>query len=97
MQALNSTVKSSATVSGRPVFAVVAVLAILVAGAFGAVVGASGQEQATTLDVLGVASFPMTPISMAAFGMAATAGALALLFGLVTVASRYDETADRRQ
>lgn len=43
-----------------------------------------------TMDLLGVVSFPMTPVSMAAFGMAATAVVLAVLFGLVSLASEYD-------
>ena len=85
---------SDATVSGRPIFAAVAVLVVLVAGGMGAVVGASGQERAVAMDILGVISFPMTPVSMAAFGMLATGSVLALLFGLVSVAARYDDAAD---
>lgn len=85
---------SDATVSGRPIFAVVATIVVLVAGGIGAVVGASGQERDVAMDLLGVVSFQMTPTSMAAFGMVVTAGVLALLFGLVSVAAGYDDTAD---
>ena len=81
---------STSEISGRPIFAAVAVLVVLVAGGIGAIVGASGQARAVSMDLLGVVSFPMTPVSMAAFGMLLTAGVLALLFGLVTVASQYD-------
>ncbi|PSP55717.1 hypothetical protein BRC82_03795 [Halobacteriales archaeon QS_1_67_19] len=86
---------SDAEISGRPIFAIVAVVVVLVGGLLGGIVGTTGQERAMTMDLLGVVSFPMTPVSMAAFGMAVTALALAALFGLVRVASRYDEP-DRR-
>jgi hypothetical protein len=89
-------VNSTSDISGRPIFAAVAVLVVLVAGGIGAVVGASGQERAVAMDLLGVVSFPMTPVSMAAFGMLVTAGVLALLFGLVALAARYDEAGGAR-
>ena len=87
---------SDATVSGQPIFAVVAVLVVLVSGGMGAVVGASGQERAVAMDLLGLVSFQMTPVSMAVFGMVVTAAVLALLFGLVSVASRYDDQTGER-
>lgn len=82
---------SEETVSGRPIFAAGAVIVVLIAGVLGAIVGASGQERDVPMDLLGVLSFQMTPAGMAIFGMAVTAGVLALLFGLVSVASQYDE------
>ncbi|NEU57439.1 hypothetical protein [Halorussus sp. MSC15.2] len=78
-------------ISSRPIFAAVAVVVVLVAGGIGAVVGASGQERAVTMDLFGVVSFGMTPLSMATFGMLVTASTLAVLFTLVSVASRYDD------
>ncbi|MFC7080943.1 DUF7520 family protein [Halorussus caseinilyticus] len=86
---------TNATVSGRPIFAAVAVIVVLLAGGIGAIVGASGQKRAVSMDLLGVVSFQMSPVSMAAFGMLVTAGVLALLFGLVTLASRYDDADER--
>jgi hypothetical protein len=88
-------VNTDSTISSRPIFAAVSVVVVLVAGGLGAIVGASGQERAVAMDLLGVVSFQMTPVSMAAFGMAVTASVLALLFGLVSVASRYDEAGGR--
>ena len=85
---------TESTVSSRPIFAAVAAIVVLIAGGIGAVVGASGQERAVAMDLLGVVSFQMTPVSMAAFGMVVTAAVLALLFGLVSVAARYDDAAD---
>ena len=77
--------------SSRPIFGVVAVVIVLLAGGIGAIVGASGQQRSVAMDLFGVVSFPMTPVSMAAFGVLVTAGLLAVLFSLVSVASRYDE------
>jgi len=89
-------VTTESTVSSRPIFAAVAAIVVLIAGGIGAVVGASGQERAVAMDLLGVVAFQMTPVSMAAFGMVVTAAVLALLFGLVSVASRYDDQTGER-
>jgi hypothetical protein len=88
-------VTTDSTISSQPIFAAVSIIIILIAGGIGSIVGASGQERAVAMDLLGVLSFEMTPISMAVFGMAVTASVLALLFGLVSVASRYDEQGER--
>ncbi|WP_135827955.1 DUF7520 family protein [Halorussus halobius] len=77
--------------SGRPVFLVGAVAVVLIGGGLGAIVGASGQQRDASVDLLGVVSFEMTPVAMTAFGVLTTAGLLAVLFGLVRVASRYDD------
>lgn len=87
---------TDSTVSSRPIFAAVAVIVVLIAGGIGAIVGASGQERAVAMDLLGVLSFQMTPVSMAVFGMVVTAAVLALLFGLVSIASQYDDQAGER-
>ena len=79
-------------ISSRPVFLVAATTAIAVAGGLGFVVGAIRQERGRSMDLL-VAQFEMSSVSMALFGMLLTAGVLALLFGLVSVASRYDRDA----
>jgi pseudouridine-5'-phosphate glycosidase len=89
-------VSTDETISSRPIFAAVAVIVVLVAGGIGAIVGASGQNRAVSMDLLGVVSFQMTPVSMAAFGMVVTASVLALLFGLVSVAARYDDQTGER-
>ncbi|USZ68956.1 hypothetical protein NGM10_04265 [Halorussus salilacus] len=82
-------------ISGRPVFAIVAIAVVALAGLLGAVVGASGQERGVAMDLAGVVSFGMTPVSMAAFGVLATGSVLAVLFGLVSIASKYDEGSAR--
>jgi len=84
-------VSTDRTISGRPIFAAGAAAVVLVGGGLGAIVGASGQERDASVDLLGLVSFEMTPVAMTAFGVLLTAGVLALLFGLVRVASRYDD------
>ncbi|NHN57899.1 MULTISPECIES: hypothetical protein [Halorussus] len=83
-------------ISSRPIFGVLAVVIVLVAGGIGAVVGASGQQRAVPMDLFGLVSFPMTPVSMAAFGMLLTGAVMAVLFSLVSVASRYDDEVGER-
>ncbi|UPV99193.1 hypothetical protein M0R88_11725 [Halorussus gelatinilyticus] len=87
---------SDSTISSRPIFAGVSVVVVLVAGGIGAIVGASGQKREVAMNLLGVVSFQMSPVVMAAFGMVLTASVLALLFGLVSVASRYDDETGER-
>lgn len=83
-------------ISGRPIFAVVVVVVLSLSGLIGLVVGTTGQERGMSMELAGVVSFAMTPVSMAAFGVLVTASVFALLFGLVSVASRYDAETDRR-
>lgn len=85
---------TDATISGRPLFAIAGTVVVLIAGGFGALVGATGQERDASADLLGVVSFEMTPLSMAAFGVVATSLILLVLFGLVRVASQYDTTTE---
>ncbi|WP_227355286.1 DUF7520 family protein [Haladaptatus salinisoli] len=77
-------------VSGRPIFLATAAVVVLVAGGIGFVVGTTGQNRGTTMDLFGVPLFEMSPAVMAVFGMAVTTGVLVLLFGLVSYASRFD-------
>ena len=83
---------SEATIPGRPIFVATAVVVVLIAGGMGLLVGASGQKRGMTMDLLGVVAIPMTPISVATVGVVVTVTVLVALFGLVSVASRYDET-----
>ncbi|WP_158057608.1 DUF7520 family protein [Halorussus halophilus] len=76
--------------SSRPIFAVVAVVVIALSGLMGAVVGTTGQERGRAMELLGVELFQFSPVSMALFGMVLTTCVLALLFGLVSFASKRD-------
>lgn len=75
---------------GRRVFLVIAVSVVLIAGGLGFVVGANGASVAPTITVLGRFALPTTPATMTVYGMLLAAVSLAALFGLVTVASRFD-------
>ncbi|WP_266075954.1 DUF7520 family protein [Haladaptatus caseinilyticus] len=81
---------SERIVSSRPIFLATATTIVLVAGGIGFVVGTTGQNRGTTMDLFGVPLFEMSPIAMALFGMVLTTFVLILLFSLVTYASRYD-------
>ncbi len=81
---------SERVISSRPVFLVTATVVVLVAGGIGFVVGTTGQNRGTTMNLFGLSLFEMTPVTMALFGMLLTACVLALLFGLVSYASQYD-------
>jgi hypothetical protein len=83
---------SERVISARIVLLAAAATVVLAAGGLGFVVGTTGQNRGRSMDLL-VTQFQMSPLSMAAFGMVLTAVVFAVLFGLVSVASRYDETA----
>lgn len=55
----------------------------------GYVVAANNAVDAVT--VFGVATVPGTPVAMALYGVVLASAVLGVLFGLVTVASRYDD------
>lgn len=76
--------------SGRPLFAAAGAVVVVMAAVIGAVVGATGEARGATMEFFGVSLFGMTPVSMAVFGVLVTSAVLALVFGLVSLASRYD-------
>jgi hypothetical protein len=76
---------------GRRIFVVVGVTVVFLAGLLGFFVGANGADVAPAISVLGVFSLPTTPVTMTLYGMGLAVVSLAGLFGLVTLASRFDE------
>jgi hypothetical protein len=76
---------------GRRIFVVVGVTVVFLAGLLGFFVGANGADVAPAISVLGVFSLPTTPVTMTLYGMVLAVVSLAGLFGLVTLASRFDE------
>lgn len=84
---------SERVISSRPVFLATATVVVLVAGGIGFVVGTTGQNRSTTMNLFGVPLFEMSPVTMALFGMLLTTCVLALLFSLVSYASRHDTDA----
>lgn len=76
--------------SGRSLLGLAGAVVVLMSALIGVFVGTTGQERGMSME-LGVVSFQMTPVSMAVFGVLVTTATLAVLFGLVNVASRYDD------
>ncbi|WP_318570061.1 DUF7520 family protein [Salinigranum marinum] len=76
---------------GRPIFVVIAVTVVLLAGVIGFFVGSNGATVAPAIQVVGGIALPTTPVTMTLYGMAIAVLSLGGLFGLVTLASRFDE------
>ncbi|AUV81880.1 hypothetical protein C2R22_09645 [Salinigranum rubrum] len=76
---------------GRRVFLVVAVTVVLIAGGIGFFVGANGASVAPTITLFGGLVLPTTPVTMAVYGMLLAVVSLGVLFGLVTLASRFED------
>lgn len=76
---------------GRRIFGVVAVTVVCLAGVIGFVVGSNGATVAPAVPIVGRFSVPITPVTMTLYGMGLAALSLAGLFGLVSVASRFDD------
>ena len=64
---------------------------ILLGGVLGVFVGANGAETIPELTVLDLLTIPVTPAAMGAYGMVVVAAALGGLYGLLSIASRYDQ------
>ena len=78
------------TRNGREVLGVVVVTAILVGVGLGWVVGTSPKVQ--HISIFDTVLFHPTPMSMAFYGGTAATIGLAVVFGIVTVLSRFDDS-----
>ena len=77
--------------SGKRVFGIVVVSAILIGAGFGLIVGTSPDvKHVSLLDLL---VFHPTPTGMALFGATAATVGLTCILGIVTVLSRFDDAA----
>ena len=66
---------------------------VLLGGLLGLFVGANGGEALSELTLFGVLTVPVSPLAMTLYGMVVVAVAIALLYGAVSLASRYDSNA----
>jgi len=82
---------------GRRIFLVIVVAVVLLAGGIGFFVGANGASVAPTITVFGGIDIPTTPATMTLYGMVLALVSLGVLFGLVTLASRFDDVDDTDQ
>ena len=76
---------------GSRIFLVIGVTVVFLAGLLGFFVGSNGAAVAPSITVFGQFSVPTTPATMTVYGMLLALVSLAVLFGLVTVASQFDE------
>ena len=63
---------------------------ILLGGLLGFIVGGNGGETLRELTLFGVLTVPVSPVAMTLYGMIVIAVAISLLYGAVSLASRYD-------
>ncbi len=77
---------------GRRILLALGGIGVLIGGLLGFVVGANSAE-AGDITVGGVLAVPITPAAMTLYGMVVVALAVAALFGLISLASRFDTNA----
>ncbi|MFC6785709.1 hypothetical protein ACFQFH_07295 [Halobaculum halobium] len=82
---------SAVEASGRPYLIGAAAVVTLFAAAAGYVVAANNAVGSVT--VFGAVTVPGTPTAVAAYGAVLSLAVLGVLFGLVTVAARFDDDA----
>ncbi|XVH31489.1 DUF7520 family protein [Haloferacaceae archaeon DSL9] len=76
--------------SGRRVFLFLGIVVIAIGGLLGLFVGANGAEVTPELTPLGLVSVPVTPGTVALYGMVVAALFVGGLYGAVSFASRFD-------
>ncbi|MFC6825446.1 DUF7520 family protein [Halopelagius fulvigenes] len=77
---------------GRRILLGVGAVVVALAGIVGFFVGSNGAETVPRAAVLGgLVTIPTTPLSMSLYAVFVTTAVLAALFGLVAVASRYED------
>lgn len=77
---------------GRRILLALGGIGVLIGGLLGFVVGANSTEPGE-ITVGGLVAVPITPGAMTLYGMVVVAVALAALFGLISLASRFDTNA----
>jgi len=66
---------------------------VLLGGVLGFFVGANGGEALSEVTLLGILTVPVSPAAMTLYGMAVVGVAVGLLYGAVSLASRFDTDA----
>ena len=66
---------------------------VLIGGLLGFVVGANSGGELTEITVGGLVAVPLSPGAMTLYGMAVVAIAVSALYGLISIASRFDSNA----
>lgn len=84
------TIQSDDTGVGRRILLSLGVGMIALGGVLGFVVGANGGGEFNTIKPFGLLTVPISPGAMTLYGMVVITVAIGTLYGLVSVASRYD-------
>jgi hypothetical protein len=83
---------SGQTGLGRTILLAVGATVVAISGVLGFFIGTNGAEVAPQSAVLGGAlTLPTTPLAMTLYAMAVSTVVLVSLFGLVSLASRFDD------
>lgn len=80
---------------GRRVLLAVGVAVVCTTGLIGYVAGTNNTGRVAAVELFGLVSVPTTGLAWATVGVALAAVGLAVLFGLVELASRFDEAGGR--
>jgi hypothetical protein len=78
------------TGAGRRILLLLGGGTVVLGGVLGFVVGANGGGGIDAIEPLGLVTVPITPGAMTLYGMGLIALAIGVLYGLVSVASRFD-------
>ena len=78
---------------GRSILLGLGVGGVLLGGLLGFFVGANGGEALSELTLFSVLTVPVSPLAMTLYGMVVVAVAVSLLYGAVSLASRFDTNA----
>lgn len=80
--------------AGRRILLAVGAVLVATSGVVGFLVGTNNEGRVEAVEVFGTVVLPATGGAVAAYAVVLSAVALAVLFGLVELASRYDEASD---
>lgn len=78
---------------GRHFFLALAAIIVASIGLFGVAVGASAQTRFDAVPIFDLVVVRPTPLALGALGAGLATAVLVVLYGLVALASRYDEAA----
>ncbi len=78
---------------GRRILLALGGVGVVIGGLLGFVVGANSADETGEITVGGLLAVPITPGAMTLYGMVVVAVVLGALFGLISLASRFDTNA----
>ncbi|MGM0590600.1 MAG: DUF7520 family protein [Halobacteriota archaeon] len=79
------------TTLGQRILLLVAATVVATSGVIGFIIGSNSGASTTTIRVFDLLTLPSSPASLALYGVAVSTAAMAVLFGAVALASRFEE------